>query len=60
MKFEHGKTYCELCLDQIDPFVLNDGYTVCCNERPVAALEASIIQKDNEEREVWLDDGGKA
>jgi hypothetical protein len=52
MTFEHGKTYCELCLDQIDPFVLNDGYTVCCNERPVGAREARRIQKDNDEYEV--------
>lgn len=48
-KFVQGKTYCELCLDQIDPFNLNDGYTLCCNERPVGVAEICSRELDKEE-----------
>lgn len=46
--FVRGKTYCELCLEEVDPMGLsyNDGYTNCCNELTVDANGARRIAKE--------------
>lgn len=50
-EFVVGKTYCELCLDQVDLFSLNDGYTTCCNERPIGVPEIKARGLDKEYEE---------
>jgi hypothetical protein len=44
-----------LCLEKLDHDGVSDGYTVCCNERPVDATEAKRIDMDNELEALAID-----
>jgi hypothetical protein len=42
-QFEKGKRYCEECLDELEKEDIEDGYSVCCEERVVGFMEAQQI-----------------
>ncbi len=50
MDFDTRKTYCELCLNELDENEVYEGYTFCCNELAVNGKTAKKIYEQYPEQ----------